>query len=340
MPEGDLLPIDQPRSDREHAPIDSVRASIVVCTYDFDRWVDFVAAVESVERQARPGDHQVIVVVDHNPELAPVARHRFPACLVIENRFARGLSGARNTGVAAAHGDVVLFLDDDAVADDGWLAAHLAAYEAHEVVGTAGVARPAWDRGAPPGWWPGEFDWVVGCNDQRAVPPGASVRNPIGANMGFRRECIVKAGGFSDRLGRTTSEPLGCEETELAIRITSQDPTARIVSVPDAVCRHRVPPNRTTWRYFRSRCVAEGRSKAVVARLTGIGAATSSERAYTSRVLPSALSSALRRGNLRKAMAILAGVGFAVVGFVPALVEQNGDSLDEDRQAFVIDVDG
>jgi GT2 family glycosyltransferase len=332
-----VLSIDEPRAgggsvDRR------VRATIVVCTYDFDRWVDVVAAVESVERQAHPDGHEVVIVVDHNPELAAAVRRRFPRCVVAENAFARGLSGARNTGVALAAGDVVLFLDDDAIADPGWLDAHLAAYGAPDVVGTAGVARPAWDQGAPPPWWPGEFDWVIGCNDQRADPAGASVRNPIGANMGFRRDRIVRAGGFSNRLGRTSAAPLGCEETELAIRITAQEPGARIVSVPDAICRHRVPPDRTTWRYFRSRCVAEGRSKAVVARMTGVGAATARERDYTSHVLPAALSRAVRHGNVRKALAIVAGLCFAVAGFVPALVGQD-DPPDEDRFELVVDAE-
>jgi glucosyl-dolichyl phosphate glucuronosyltransferase len=332
---GGSPPVDASHgADRDGCPLP---VSVVICTYDRDRWRDLVAAIESVVAQT-DGDgrqgHEVVVVVDHNPTLATTVRSRFPDCVVIENRFGRGLSGARNTGVAAAKGDVVLFLDDDAVATEGWLAAHVAAYSPHDVVGTAGVVRPAWDAGTPPQWWPETFDWVVGCNDQRIEPSGALVRNPIGANMGFRRASIVDAGGFSDRLGRTSDAPLGCEETELAIRISQRQPGAQIVSVPDAVCLHRVPQDRVTWKYFRRRCVAEGRSKAVVARLSGFGAATSSERRYTSRVLPSAMSSAVLHGNLRRALAMVAGVCFAVVGFVPALVDSS-ESFDDERHAHV-----
>jgi GT2 family glycosyltransferase len=319
------------REDRD------VSCSVVICTYAVPRWDDLVAAVESVLDQI-DADHEVIVVVDHNPALAARAQERFPSCVVVENRFGPGLSGARNTGVTVARGRVVLFLDDDAVATPGWLEAHLAAYGDATVVGTAGTVRPAWDSGSPPQWWPEPFDWVVGCNDQRVRPPGRTVRNPTGANMGFRREPILSAGGFSDRLGRTAGQPLGCEETELAIRITQQDPAARIVSVPGAVCLHRVPGDRTTWRYFRDRCVAEGRSKARVARLTGLSAATSDERDYTARTLPTAMATAVRGGHLRRALAIAAGVAFAVVGFVPAFVEER-DAVDDDRHALVHQID-
>jgi GT2 family glycosyltransferase len=315
----------------------SVSCSVVICTYAVPRWDDLVAAVDSVLAQL--GDeHELIVVVDHNPDLAARVRRRYPSCVVVENRFGPGLSGARNTGVTVARGGVLLFLDDDAVATSGWLHAHLGAYVDATVVGTAGTVLPAWDAGTPPTWWPEAFDWVVGCNDQRVAPPGRAVRNPTGANMGFRREPVVAAGGFSDRLGRTAGQPLGCEETELAIRLTQQNPGTRIVSVPEAVCLHRVPDERTTWRYFRSRCVAEGRSKARVARLTGLSAATSNERDYTARTLPSAMATAVRGGHLRRAMAIVAGVAFAAVGFLPALVEER-EAVDDDRHGLVHQID-
>jgi GT2 family glycosyltransferase len=224
--------------------------------------------------------------------------------------------------VQQATGDVVLFLDDDAVANEGWLDAHLSAYAVPGVAGTAGMVRPAWELGAPPDWWPELFDWVVGCNDERSEPSGATVRNPVGANMGFRRKHVVDAGGFSHRLGRTSDAPLGCEETELAIRIVQSNPDSRVVFVREAECVHKVRPERATWRYFRARCVAEGRSKAIVATMTGLSAATAAERSYTRSVLKNAAADVVRPKRLRRTLAAVAGLGFALAGFMPGLLRQ------------------
>ncbi len=147
---------------------------------------------------------------------------------VLANAHRQGLSGARNTAVAAASGDVVVFLDDDAAARPGWLRALLAP-----------VRRPRrgrGGRGGPPALFPGarpsllptggtgadatgELDWVVGCTYTGQPTEQAEVRNLMGCNMSLRREVFARVGGFAEDLGRIGRNPLGCEETELCIRI-------------------------------------------------------------------------------------------------------------------------
>src|SRR5438067_9370590 len=108
--------------------------SVVICAYSADRWPDLLAAVASVQRQTVP-PHEIIVVVDHNPELLTLARARLAGVAVLENREQPGLSGSRNSGVAAAQGAIIAFLDDDAVAAPEWLARLTAAYNTPHVIG-------------------------------------------------------------------------------------------------------------------------------------------------------------------------------------------------------------
>ncbi len=294
--------------------------SIVICTYSLDRWDDLVLAVESAMEQAREGD-EVIVVADHNPALRERAAARWPRAHVIENTGRNGLSGARNSGLEAAGGEVVVFLDDDARGEAGWLAALTQPYTDAAVVGTGGRAIADW-QGGRPRWFPVEFDWVVGCS-YRGMPETTSrVRNPLGCNMSFRREPLLASGGFRGDLGRVGRFPVGGEETELSIRLQAADPTASIVYVPDARVQHHVTPGRRTWRYFRSRCYQEGRSKAAIRKISGAGQALSAERAYVSRTLPIGMLRGLAdvvRGDvwgIARATAIAIGALLTLAGFL------------------------
>jgi glycosyltransferase involved in cell wall biosynthesis len=98
--------------------------SVIICCYTMDRWHDLVEAVHEVERQAG-GSAQVLVCVDHNDTLFRRASAALPRATVVENTHQQGLSGARNSAVEQASGDLLVFLDDDAAPTEGWLEALL-----------------------------------------------------------------------------------------------------------------------------------------------------------------------------------------------------------------------
>jgi GT2 family glycosyltransferase len=294
--------------------------SVVICCYTEQRWFDVCAAVESITAQLTERD-ELIVAADHAPALAQRLREQFPAVTIVENSGARGLSGARNTGIAAARCQIVAFLDDDAVAEPDWLDELCRPYALDEVVGVGGRVVPRWDD-ARPSWFPPEFDWVVGCT-YAGHPDEGPVRNMIGAAMSLRRSVFDQVGGFHDDVGRVGGTPTGCEETELCIRVTQRVPGAIIYYAPSAMVHHRVGRERATFAYFRARCLAEGASKQRVSRMVGAGAGLASERAYTTRTLPSAalrdlaLAARERRGDAVARVGVrAAGVALAASGLV------------------------
>ena len=297
--------------------------SVVICAYTDQRWSQLLAAIASVQGQDVRA-HELIVVVDHNAGLAErLGAEVGDEVVVVPNQHAPGLSGARNTGVALATGVVVAFLDDDAGAEAGWLRAYAEAFRDTGVIGAGGVIVPRW-ASERPRWFPLEFGWVVGCTYTGAETRAHEIRNPIGANMAFRRSDLVASGGFSEDLGRVGTTPLGCEETELSIRLKTSAPSARIMHVPAAVVHHHVGEARTHLRYFARRCWCEGLSKARVASRLGADSALRAERSYAARTIPAGIATALGRSARRldpwplsaaAAMVLgvlLAGGGYAV----------------------------
>jgi GT2 family glycosyltransferase len=301
-------------------------ASVVICSYAEARWDTLVEAVGALRRQTL-SPAQIIVTVDHNVGLLRRAASGLPGVEVVANEEESGLSGARNTGLRHARGEIVAFLDDDARPEPAWLAALVDAFDDPAVVGAGGLALPEWVDGPRPEWLPAEMYWVIGCSYTGLPAQRAEIRNPIGANMAFRRDALLAVGGFVDGIGRVGTVPLGCEETELAIRV--RDVTGgTVLHVPDARVQHRVTAARVTWRYFLSRCWAEGLSKALVAAHVGSGAALASERTYAIRVLPRGATrgvlDALRgdRRGMARAVAIVAGLAVTTAGYVAGAVRR------------------
>lgn len=298
----------------------SARVSVILCAYTQERWAELVKAVQKVREQV-PAPDEIILVIDHNPQLLERAEHAFPQVRVIPNRETRGLSGARNSGVKAANAEILAFMDEDAWPEPGWLARLLDAYQDPGVLGAGGAIEPDWEGGRP-AWFPEEFDWVVGCTYRGMPAQAGPVRNLIGANMSFRRQAFSAAGGFHPAIGRVGSFPAGGEETEFSIRARRLSPNGVLLYLPSARVHHRVPLNRSRWPYFASRCYHEGQSKALITRLVGSQDGLGSERAYTFKTLPSGVLRGLGqavRGDihgLQRALAIIAGLGLTTAGYL------------------------
>lgn len=297
--------------------------SVVICTYTEKRWAALRAAVRSVIEQTLP-PLETIVVADHNDRLLERIRRELPGVRAIPNRHDRGLSGARNSAIEVARGGALAFLDDDAVASPDWLRHFADGFAEPGIVGVGGRTRSVWEAGRP-AWFPEEFDWVVGGSYRGLPTRRAAVRNLHGGNMALRREAFDAVGGFVTSIGRIGTRPLGCEETELCIRINQSAAGGPMLYEPRATIDHGVPAVRSTWRYFMERCYAEGLSKAMVARHVGAADGLASERSFASRTLPAAIGrNALvtLRGDAAgpgRIAALVLGLGAATVGYVRAL---------------------
>jgi glycosyltransferase involved in cell wall biosynthesis len=295
---------------------------VVICAYTEERLPSMREAVAALEAGTVP-PAQIVIAIDHSPPLLATARELWPGHTVVENDGPRGLSGARNAGVAASTAAIVAFLDDDAIPDHDWVERLGEAYADPSVLGVGGAVRPRWLAGEPR-WFPPEFAWVVGCTHSGMPSERRAVRNVIGANMSFRRANLVEVGGFRTEFGRVGKDTAGAEETDVCIRIGARHPDGKIVFEPRAAVEHIVPAARGTVRYFLRRCRGEGRSKAVLARLVGSDEGLSDEREYVRRTLPRGVLRGLGRtargdlGGGERAAMIVTGLLTTTYGYATA----------------------
>ncbi len=242
-----------------------MRVSVIICTYSSDRTADTVLAVRSVLNQTYR-DVEVILVVDHNESLYRRLRDELSGVgvRVLRNSSGpRGLSASRNLGIKHSSGDVIAFLDDDAVAHPRWIESLIPHYDREDVVGVGGPILPIWYR-RPPRFLPEEFYWILGVSYKGQRDSAGEVSHTFGSNISFRREIFDEVGLFNVTLGRTGEVLLGGEETEFCERIREKNPSLRIYYEPSAVVYHRVYPYRLTLRYILRRLYYVGRGIAMI----------------------------------------------------------------------------
>ena len=304
-------------------PVDWPTISVITAAFDMERWDGLCQAVESIMAQTVTV-LETIAVIDHNPELLDRARRELPGVVAVPNLRDRGASGARNSGVAASRGDVVAFLDDDAVASPSWLEVILPHFADPAVVGVGCRVVPLW-TGPRPRWFPPEFDWAVGGSFRGMPESAAPVRNVWTCGMAVSRPVFEAIGGFRDDFGKVGSRSRP-EDTDLSLRVAAARPGGTWVYDPAATVSHHVPLERATFGFFLRRCLNEGSGKAALAALNGDGRSTSAERLYTRRVLPAGVARGLRdtvRGDVSgglRSVAIAAGLSSAMAGFAAGRV--------------------
>ncbi|MCA2214979.1 glycosyltransferase family 2 protein [Jidongwangia harbinensis] len=304
--------------------------SIVIPTHSELRWESLSRTVASARAQQRAAT-EIIVVVDHNPALYRRALRELTGVTVLENVYARGASGTRNTGAFQTRTPLIAFLDDDTVADPGWLGHLIAPLTDPAVVGAGGGIAPAWE-GDRPRWLPDELLWTVGVSYTGMPTSTAVIRNVWSASMIVRRDVFVAVGGFRIGFGKL-GEQNRPEDTELCLRMSAAS-GGHWMYVPAAIIDHDVPHGRSTFRFLMRRCYAEGRGKVQMAGLLPRTQKLGAERDYVRRVLPRAvarnlLAASHGRGMFHalRAATVVAAVAAAGLGggveTIAALFETN-----------------
>lgn len=299
----------------------SETVAVIICTHLEQRFDQLKLAVASLERQTRQPD-EVVIVVDGTPALAERVRTAMPCQRLVELPEPSGLAAARNAGVAVCSAEIVLFLDDDAVAHEEWVESLTDAMRQSRVLGASGYSAPRWGAKRPV-WLPEEFLWTLGCSYAGLPSTRTEVRNVYGGCCGLRRSLFTELGGFDHRLGRSRMSKGGGEEAELCLRAKRRWPTACFAYEPAARIDHFVWPERLKLSYVLRRSYDEGKMKATVAALEPGGLAP--ELRFAAK-LPIAFVHYISRGikserdGLARAAALAAFSSSVIAGLIAGRV--------------------
>jgi glycosyltransferase involved in cell wall biosynthesis len=230
-----------------------MKASIILCTYN--RHSSLANALESAAALSLPDsmEWEVLVVDNNSSDRTRAVTEDF--CCRYPGRFRYlfepqpGKSYALNTGVAAARGDVLAFMDDDVTVASAWLRNLTAALTDGCCVGAGGRILPVWSS-EPPRWLPrgGRYRLAPLALFDLGEQSGPLTEPPFGTNMVFRKEMFEKYGGFRTDLGPNPNDMIRGEDTEFGDRLLAAGEQLRYVA--DAVVYHPVSPERAQEEYF------------------------------------------------------------------------------------------
>jgi len=254
--------------------MESLALSVIISTYNRQEYLK--SALDSlVAQQCSPSSFDVIVVDNNSSDQTPnlVAQYMQLSLprITYYNETRQGMCYARNRGAHEASGDIIVFLDDDAIADRLWAARLMDVYAAFPDAGVVGGRIQAVWPGKKPGWITPDLELCLGGD----LNYGAEVRRltypqtPFGGNFSIRRDLFLSLGGFDANLGRSGSGLLGCEEVDLCCQVTQQKKS--IYFSPFAIVHHRVMPEKLGKPYIIKRAYYQGVSVAASERRYGGG---------------------------------------------------------------------
>lgn len=297
--------------------------SVIMSTYSSERLRGVMKCIDSLIQQTLQ-PVEIILVMEPDEELLKYYRDRVPSFIKLIVSGGCGLSNARNTGVKIAQGDIVAFIDDDAIADKHWLKNMVQNYNDRMVLGVGGIVKPLWEDERP-SWFIEELSWIIGCSYKGLPKKKSIIRNPIGCNMSFLREVFDRVGYFYEEMGRYGKHLLSCEETEFSIRL-GKIPNSKIIYDPSAIVYHVISSKRKTLGYVFRRSYEEGYSKGLIKSRFQKNESLSVEYTYLRYVFKESVLPKLRAFSLKilgQQIVLFSSFSFVFCGYLLAMFKNS-----------------
>ncbi|HOS83119.1 MAG TPA: glycosyltransferase [Methanolinea sp.] len=142
-----------------------------------------------------------------------------------------GPGAARNIGIQASKGDIIIFIDDDIIPFSNFIENHIKNYQNEEIGGVGGRVLPKFAKSNIESKKIGKIRFDGKIISNFSLNFKTEVDHVYGCNMSFRKNILMKIGGFSTDFSGNAY----FEETDISIRVRKEgyklifDPEATVI---------------------------------------------------------------------------------------------------------------
>lgn len=239
--------------------------TVIICTYNREKYIGQL--LDSLAKNDYPeSDYEIVLVNNNSTDNTRLICERFAAnhqniSFRYVEEHEQGLSAARNRGIKEAKGDIVIYVDDDALVDSDYIrtyAEHFSSFP--ETMAAGGPIEPLYETKEPS--WMSPYTkalltaWMNYGDKVREYPSG---RFPGGGNAAYRKSVFDKVGLFNTDLGRKGTALLASEEKDIFDKMRQLG--MRVLYLPTPVLHHIIPQAKLEEPYFDRLTLQIGRSE-------------------------------------------------------------------------------
>ncbi len=307
--------------------------SIIIPSFSLESYQNLTDAINSLLTQSY-AKIEVVVVIHTNKRLYDKMVKLYglqKKVKLIFNEVSLGAYAARNVGIRQAKGDILAFLDDDAVADEKWVETLVSTYKEFDATAVGGKILPVW-LPMRPDYFPEELYWLVGVTHKGfAEDKLTEVRNAFGPNMSFKREVFEQVGLFNENLGfsKKGTSYIQAGEAEFSLRMTSKFGVGVIYN-PEAIVHHKIPVSKARLSLLLKRSLYQGYSKVLLKKWGASPGSISTEKShlrdllckYIPQRIKRVLTGPCRAAEIKQLSVLLCSVVAVGLGFVWGHIRQ------------------
>ena len=249
--------------------------TLIICTYNREKYIG--PLLDSIAKNDYPTTDYEIVLVDNNCtdntrgvcEQFAAGHPEITLRYVVETE--QGLSAARNKGIKEAKGDIIIYVDDDALVDADYIRIYAEHFATHpETMAAGGPIEPLYETSEPA--WMSPYTkalltaWMNYGDKVREYPKG---RYPGGGNAAYRKVVFDKVGLFNTELGRKGNLLLASEEKDIFDKMHALG--MQVLYLPTPVLHHIIPQTKLEEDYFNRLTLQIGRSERMRTRAISKG---------------------------------------------------------------------